>query len=117
MQEENLDSFWLPVVQSSLLNELYRYDRISCYYFGKSIFLLLIFGAESRRRRRLKGFERVLKMSDLFLMSRATVRKEELHSLAFEETTVSFLEYSVLEEIIDAELVPVSADDRRTPEK
>ncbi len=26
--------------------------------------------------------------------------------LAFEESTVSFLEYSVLEEIIDAELIP-----------
>ena len=58
--------FGYQSVQSSLLNELYRYDRISCYYFGKA-FLLLIFVIPSRRQRRLKGLK-LLKMSDLFLM-------------------------------------------------
>ncbi len=99
--------FGYQSVQSSLLNELYRYDRISCYYFGKSIFIT-DFRYTEQAAAQAQGFEIIKNVGPIFDEVANLVRKEELHSLAFEETTVSFLEYSVLEEIIDAELVPVS---------
>ena len=66
MQEEIWIHFGYQSVQSSLLNELYRYDRISCYYFGKSIFIT-DFRYTEQAAAQAQGFE-IIKMSDLFLM-------------------------------------------------
>ncbi|MBL1227844.1 aminopeptidase P family protein [Enterococcus sp. BWB1-3] len=55
-----------------------------------------------------QGFEIVKNTGSIFDEVMELAEKEELSNLAFEETHVSFAEYSVLEEILSCELIPVA---------
>lgn len=53
------------------------------------------------------GFEIIQNTGPIFDEVATLVEKEQLVNMAFEETTVSFAEYSVLEELVSCELIPV----------
>lgn len=57
--------------------------------------------------RQAQGFEIIQNVGPIFETVADLVKKAELQELAFEETQVSFYDYSILEEIIMAELIPV----------
>lgn len=56
----------------------------------------------------VEGFEVVQNRGPIFDEVAALVEKEQLEQLAFEETKVSFAEYSALEEQLTCELIPVA---------
>lgn len=55
-----------------------------------------------------QGFEIVQNLGSIYDEVADIVEKEALSNLAFEETSVSFSEYSILEEITPCELIPVA---------
>ena len=108
MQEENLDSFLVTSPYNlRYLTNFTGTTGLAVITLEKAFFIT-DFRYTEQAAAQAQGFEIIKNVGPIFDEVANLVRKEELHSLAFEETTVSFLEYSVLEEIIDAELVPVS---------
>ncbi len=108
MQEENLDSFLVTSPYNlRYLTNFTGTTGLAVITLEKAFFIT-DFRYTEQATAQAQGFEIIKNVGPIFDEVANLVSKEELHSLAFEETTVSFLEYSVLEEIIDAELVPVS---------
>ncbi|WP_275400964.1 M24 family metallopeptidase [Enterococcus faecium] len=108
MQEENLDSFLVTSPYNlRYLTNFTGTTGLAVITLEKAFFIT-DFRYTEQAAAQAQGFEIIKNVGPIFDEVANLVRKEELHSLAFEETTVSFLEYSVLEETIDAELVPVS---------
>lgn len=55
-----------------------------------------------------QGFEIVQNLGSIFDEVASIVENEQLATMAFEETMVSFAEYSILEELVACELVPIA---------
>lgn len=55
-----------------------------------------------------QGFEIIQNLGPIFDDVAALVDREQLSTMAFEETMVSFAEYSLLEEVVSCELIPTA---------
>lgn len=108
MQEENLDSFLVTSPYNlRYLTNFTGTTGLAVITLDKAFFIT-DFRYTEQAANQAQGFEIIKNVGPIFDEVADLVKKENLNALAFEETTVSFLEYSVLEEIINAELIPVS---------
>ncbi|MFB8592325.1 M24 family metallopeptidase [Enterococcus hirae] len=108
MQEENLDSFL--ITSSYNLRYLTNFTGTTglAVITLEKAFFITDFRYTEQAAAQAQGFEIIKNVGPIFEEVADLVQKEGLRELGFEETTVSFLEYSVLEEIIDAQLIPIS---------
>ncbi|MDA3973416.1 Xaa-Pro peptidase family protein [Enterococcus thailandicus] len=108
MQEENLDSFLVTSPYNlRYLTNFTGTTGLAVITLDKAFFIT-DFRYTEQAANQAQGFEIIKNVGPIFDEVADLVKRENLNALAFEETTVSFLEYSVLEEIINAELIPVS---------
>lgn len=108
MRENNLDSFLITSPYNlRYLTNFTGTTGLAVITLEKAFFIT-DFRYTEQAATQAQGFEIIKNVGPIFDEVANLVRKEGLRMLAFEESTVSFLEYSVLEEIIDAELIPVS---------
>ncbi|MBF8807667.1 MAG: aminopeptidase P family protein [Enterococcus lacertideformus] len=108
MQEENLDSFLVTSPYNlRYLTNFTGTTGLAVITLEKAFFIT-DFRYTEQATVQAQGFEIIKNVGPSFEEVAGLVHNEGLHALAFEETTISFLEYSVLEEIINAQLVPVS---------
>lgn len=108
MQEENLDSFLITSPYNlRYLTNFTGTTGLAVITLEKAFFIT-DFRYTEQAAAQAQGFEIIKNVGPIFEEVADLVQKEGLHELGFEETTVSFLEYSVLEEIIDAQLIPIS---------
>lgn len=108
MQEENLDSFLITSPYNlRYLTNFTGTTGIAVITLEKAFFIT-DFRYTEQAAAQAQGFEIIKNVGPIFEEVADLVQKEGLRELAFEETTVSFLEYSILEEIIDAQLIPIS---------
>lgn len=108
MQEENLDSFLVTSPYNlRYLTNFTGTTGLAVITLDKAFFIT-DFRYTEQAANQAQGFEIIKNVGPIFDEVADLVKKENLNALAFEETTLSFLEYSVLEEIINAELIPVS---------
>ena len=108
MRENNLDSFLITSPYNlRYLTNFTGTTGLAVITLEKAFFIT-DFRYTEQAAAQAQGFEIIKNVGPIFDEVANLVRKEGLRMLAFEESTVSFLEYSVLEEIIDAELIPVS---------
>lgn len=108
MQEENLDSFLITSPYNlRYLTNFTGTTGLAVITLEKAFFIT-DFRYTEQAAAQAQGFEIIKNVGPIFEEVADLVQKEGLRELGFEETTVSFLEYSVLEEIIDAQLIPIS---------
>lgn len=108
MQEENLDSFLITSPYNlRYLTNFTGTTGLAVITLEKAFFIT-DFRYTEQAAAQAQGFEIIKNAGPIFEEVADLVQKEGLRELGFEETTVSFLEYSVLEEIIDAQLIPIS---------
>lgn len=108
MQEENLDSFLITSPYNlRYLTNFTGTTGLAVISLEKAFFIT-DFRYTEQAAAQAQGFEIIKNVGPIFEEVADLVQKEGLRELGFEETTVSFLEYSVLEEIIDAQLIPIS---------
>ncbi|WP_430596568.1 M24 family metallopeptidase [Enterococcus sp. DIV0175] len=108
MQEENLDSFLVTSPYNlRYLTNFTGTTGLAVITLDKAFFIT-DFRYTEQAANQAQGFGIIKNVGPIFDEVADLVKRENLNALAFEETTVSFLEYSVLEEIINAELIPVS---------
>lgn len=108
MQAENLDSFLVTSPYNlRYLTNFTGTTGLAVITMEKAFFIT-DFRYTEQAASQAQGFEIIKNVGPIFDEVADLVKRENLNALAFEETTVSFLEYSVLEEIINAELIPVS---------
>ncbi|EMF0267702.1 aminopeptidase P family protein [Enterococcus hirae] len=108
MQEENLDSFLITSPYNlRYLTNFTGTTGLAVITLEKAFFIT-DFRYTEQAVAQAQGFEIIKNVGPIFEEVADLVQKEGLRELGFEETTVSFLEYSVLEEIIDAQLIPIS---------
>ncbi|EMF0148043.1 aminopeptidase P family protein [Enterococcus hirae] len=108
MQEENLDSFLITSPYNlRYLSNFTGTTGLAVITLEKAFFIT-DFRYTEQAAAQAQGFEIIKNVGPIFEEVADLVQKEGLRELGFEETTVSFLEYSVLEEIIDAQLIPIS---------
>ncbi|EOA3420663.1 M24 family metallopeptidase [Enterococcus hirae] len=108
MQEENLDSFLITSPYNlRYLTNFTGTTGLAVITLEKAFFIT-DFRYTEQAAAQAQGFEIIKNVGSIFEEVADLVQKEGLRELGFEETTVSFLEYSVLEEIIDAQLIPIS---------
>lgn len=108
MRENNLDSFLITSPYNlRYLTNFTGTTGLAVITLEKAFFIT-DFRYTEQAATQAQGFEIIKNVGPIFDEVANLVRKEGLRMLAFEESTVSFLEYTVLEEIIDAELIPVS---------
>ncbi|MDU4270742.1 MAG: Xaa-Pro peptidase family protein [Enterococcus hirae] len=108
MQEENLDSFLITSPYNlRYLTNFTGTTGVAVITLEKAFFIT-DFRYTEQAAAQAQGFEIIKNVGPIFEEVADLVQKEGLRELGFEETTVSFLEYSVLEEIIDAQLIPIS---------
>lgn len=108
MRENNLDSFLITSPYNlRYLTNFTGTTGLAVITLEKAFFIT-DFRYTEQAATQAQGFEIIKNVGPIFDEVANLVRKEGLRMLAFEESTISFLEYSVLEEIIDAELIPVS---------
>lgn len=108
MQEENLDSFLITSPYNlRYLTNFTGTTGLAVITLEKAFFIT-DFRYTEQATAQAQGFEIIKNVGPIFEEVADLVQKEGLRELGFEETTVSFLEYSVLEEIIDAQLIPIS---------
>ncbi|MBA5276184.1 aminopeptidase P family protein [Enterococcus hirae] len=108
MQEENLDSFLITSPYNlRYLTNFTGTTGLAVITLEKAFFIT-DFRYTEQAVDQAQGFEIIKNVGPIFEEVADLVQKEGLRELGFEETTVSFLEYSVLEEIIDAQLIPIS---------
>ncbi|EPA0804007.1 M24 family metallopeptidase [Enterococcus hirae] len=108
MQEENLDSFLITSPYNlRYLTNFTGTTGLAIITLEKAFFIT-DFRYTEQAAAQAQGFEIIKNVGPIFEEVADLVQKEGLRELGFEETTVSFLEYSVLEEIIDAQLIPIS---------
>lgn len=108
MQEENLDSFLITSPYNlRYLTNFTGTTGLAVITLEKAFFIT-DFRYTEQAAAQGQGFEIIKNVGPIFEEVADLVQKEGLRELGFEETTVSFLEYSVLEEIIDAQLIPIS---------
>lgn len=108
MQEENLDSFLITSPYNlRYLTNFTGTTGLAVITLEKAFFIT-DFRYTEQAAAQAQGFEIIKNVGLIFEEVANLVQKEGLRELGFEETTVSFLEYSVLEEIIDAQLIPIS---------
>lgn len=108
MQAENLDSFLVTSPYNlRYLTNFTGTTGLAVITLDKAFFIT-DFRYTEQAASQAQGFEIIKNVGPIFDEVADLVKRENLNALAFEETTVSFLEYSVLEEIINAELIPVS---------
>lgn len=108
MQEENLDSFLITSPYNlRYLTNFTGTTGLAVITLEKAFFIT-DFRYTEQAAAQAQGFEIIINVGPIFEEVADLVQKEGLRELGFEETTVSFLEYSVLEEIIDAQLIPIS---------
>ena len=108
MQEENLDSFLITSPYNlRYLTNFTGTTGLAVITLEKAFFIT-DFRYTEKAAAQAQGFEIIKNVGPIFEEVADLVQKEGLRELGFEETTVSFLEYSVLEEIIDAQLIPIS---------
>ena len=107
MQEENLDSFLITSPYNlRYLTNFTGTTGLAVITLEKAFFIT-DFRYTEQAAAQAQGFEIIKNVGPIFEEVADLVQKEGLRELGFEETTVSFLEYSVLEEIIDAQLIPI----------
>lgn len=108
IQEENLDSFLITSPYNlRYLTNFTGTTGLAVITLEKAFFIT-DFRYTEQAAAQAQGFEIIKNVGPIFEEVADLVQKEGLRELGFEETTVSFLEYSVLEEIIDAQLIPIS---------
>ncbi|MGV1237417.1 M24 family metallopeptidase [Enterococcus hirae] len=108
MQEENLDSFLITSPYNlRYLTNFTGTTGLAVITLEKAFFIT-DFRYTEQAAAQAQGFEIIKNVGPIFEEVADLLQKEGLRELGFEETTVSFLEYSVLEEIIDAQLIPIS---------
>lgn len=108
MQEENLDSFLITSPYNlRYLTNFTGTTGLAVITLEKAFFIT-DFRYTEQAAAQAQGFEIIKNVGPIFEEVADLVQKKGLRELGFEETTVSFLEYSVLEEIIDAQLIPIS---------
>ncbi|MBO0483111.1 M24 family metallopeptidase [Candidatus Enterococcus courvalinii] len=108
MQAENLDSFLVTSPYNlRYLTNFTGTTGLAVITLDKAFFIT-DFRYTEQAASQAQGFEIIKNVGPIFDEVADLVKRENLNALAFEETTVSFLEYSVLEEIINAELIPIS---------
>lgn len=108
MQEENLDSFLITSPYNlRYLTNFTGTTGLAVITLEKAFFIT-DFRYTEQAAAQAQGFEIIKNVGPIFEEVADLVQKEGLRELGFEETTVSFLEYSVLEEIIDVQLIPIS---------
>lgn len=108
MQEENLDSFLITSPYNlRYLTNFTGTTGLAVITLEKAFFIT-DFRYTEQAAAQAQGFEIIKNVGPIFEEVADLVQKEGLRELGFEETTVSFLEYSALEEIIDAQLIPIS---------
>ncbi|EMF0035876.1 M24 family metallopeptidase [Enterococcus hirae] len=108
MQEENLDSFLITSPYNlRYLTNFTGTTGLAVITLEKAFFIT-DFRYTEQAAAQAQGFEIIKNVGPIFEEVADLVQKEGLRELGFEETTVSFLDYSVLEEIIDAQLIPIS---------
>ena len=108
MQEENLDSFLITSPYNlRYLTNFTGTTGLAVITLEKAFFIT-DFRYTEQAAAQAQGFEIIKNVGPIFEEVAELDKKEGLRELGFEETTVSFLEYSVLEEIIDAQLIPIS---------
>ena len=108
MQEENLESFLITSPYNlRYLTNFTGTTGLAVITLEKAFFIT-DFRYTEQAAAQAQGFEIIKNVGPIFEEVADLVQKEGLRELGFEETTVSFLEYSVLEEIIDAQLIPIS---------
>ncbi|EOZ5808483.1 M24 family metallopeptidase [Enterococcus hirae] len=108
IQEENLDSFLITSPYNlRYLTNFTGTTGLAVITLEKAFFIT-DFRYTEQAAAQAQGFEIIKNVGSIFEEVADLVQKEGLRELGFEETTVSFLEYSVLEEIIDAQLIPIS---------
>lgn len=108
MQEENLDSFLITSPYNLRYLTNFTGTTGLAVITLKKAFFITDFRYTEQAAAQAQGFEIIKNVGPIFEKVADLVQKEGLRELGFEETTVSFLEYSVLEEIIDAQLIPIS---------
>ena len=108
MQVENLDSFLITSpFNLRYLTNFTGTTGLAVITLEKAFFIT-DFRYTEQAAAQAQGFEIIKNVGPIFEEVADLVQKEGLRELGFEETTVSFLEYSVLEEVIDAQLIPIS---------
>ncbi|MBE6171672.1 M24 family metallopeptidase [Enterococcus mundtii] len=108
MLEANLDSFLVTSPYNlRYLTNFTGTTGLAVITLEKAFFIT-DFRYTEQAAAQAQGFEIIKNVAPIFEEVADLTRKEGLKNLAFEERTVSFLEYSVLEELLDAELIPVS---------
>lgn len=108
MQEENLDSFLITSPYNLRYLTNFTGTTGLVVITLEKAFFITDFRYTEQAAAQAQGFEIIKNVGPIFEEVADLVQKEGLRELGFEETTVSFLEYSVLEEIIDAQLIPIS---------
>lgn len=108
MQEENLDSFLITSPYNLRYLTNFTGTTGLAVITLEKVFFITDFRYTEQAAAQAQGFEIIKNVGPIFEEVADLVQKEGLRELGFEETTVSFLEYSVLEEIIDAQLIPIS---------
>lgn len=108
MREENLDAFLvMSPYNLRYLTSFTGTTGLAVITLEKA-FLITDFRYIEQAASQVQGFEIIKNTGPIFDEVAILVQKEGLKVLAFEEATVSCLQYSILEEIIEADLIPIS---------
>ncbi|MGX7174358.1 M24 family metallopeptidase [Enterococcus ratti] len=108
MQEKNLDSFLITSPYNLRYLTNFTGTTGAALITLEKAFFITDFRYTEQAAAQAQGFEIVKNIGTIFDEVAGLISKEELQRLAFEETAISFLEYTLLKEIIEAQLIPVS---------
>jgi Xaa-Pro aminopeptidase len=108
MQKDGLDSFLVTSKYNlRYLTNFTGTTGLAVITMDKAFFIT-DFRYTEQAAAQAQGFEIIKNVGPIFDEVANIIKKEGLQKLAFEEMHVSFAEYSVLDEIIMAELIPVA---------